>query len=104
MTREEYIQTFKNAFGYQDDYFPKDSCLKVVKELIDELRLQMPTDTAAREVEGDAVMLLVKYGDDNAVKIGTRLGNMLMKHNYDDKSLLSAMADAAKALMSVKKV
>jgi hypothetical protein len=103
MTRKEYVENFKNVLGYSEDYLPKHSCRKIAKDLIDEIRLQMPTDTMAREREGDAVMALVLYGNESAMKAGIRLGNMLMKHNYDDRSLLDAMTNAAKALLTIKK-
>ena len=95
MIHNEYIEKFKKHFGYRDNYFPKDSYEKVANWLDDELRLKMPTDTAAREVEGDAVMLLVASKDPEAIEVGKWLGNIMMGKGIDDYVLLSAMEDAA---------
>ena len=55
----KYVEDFKDYFGYEDDYIPKKSYSKEMDSLAAECALRMPTDTAAREIEGDAVMLLV---------------------------------------------
>ena len=58
----------------------------------------MPTDTAAMETEGDAVMLLVASKDAEAIEVGKWLGNIMMSERTDDYVLLSAMEDAAEKL------
>ena len=95
MIHNEYIENFKKHFGYSDNYFPKDSYEKIANWLDDELKLKMPTDTAAMEVEGDAVMLLVASDNPEAIKVGKWLGNIMMGKGIDDYVLLSAMEDAA---------
>lgn len=102
-TQEEYIKNFKNYFGYDPNYFPKRSFGKIADHLYDELKIKMPTDTAAREVEGDAVMLLVSSGDPDAEAAGKRLGNIMMRVHIDDDVLLSAMERAASKLEELEK-
>lgn len=85
------------------NYFPKDSYKTVAEWLDDELKLQMPTDTAAQEVEGDAVMLLVASGNPEAIEVGMKLGNLLISDDRNTTGdfaelLLDAMKDAADKL------
>lgn len=99
MTKYElYIKNFKNHFGYRANYFPNVSYREAAEALDDELKLKMPSDTAAIEREVDAVMLLVLSNDVEAQKVGMRLGNLMMKDNQDDYVLLCAMEDAANKL------
>ena len=60
----KFVRDFKNYFGYRDEYFPKHGIADVEMSIARECALRMPTDTAAREIEGDAVMLLVLSGDE----------------------------------------
>lgn len=99
-----YVDEFKKHFGYDPCYFPEDTFGKVAEWLRNELKIKMPTDTEAMEAEGDAVMLLVSSGDDEAAKIGKRLGNIMMKDNIDDDVLLSAMEVAAAKLEELEKL
>ena len=94
-----YIEEFKDYFGYMDDYEPDKDYSEVYDSLAREIALQMPTDTDAREIEGDAVMLLVKSGDEEGVSAGKALGDCMMhKTKHDEKTLLKKMRDAFLAL------
>ena len=47
-------------------------------------------------------MLLVLSGDEEAVKIGKKLGNCMMKNGkHDQETLLKLMSDAYKSLMHI---
>lgn len=99
MTRqEEYIKKFKEHFGYDEDFFPKESYLEAAHDLDDELKLKMPTDTLAREREGRAVILLVMSGDIEAEKVGKKLGDIMIDNPVDKTELLHAMEEAANKL------
>lgn len=81
---------------------PKKSYSKEMDSLAAECALRMPTDTAAREIEGDAVMLLVLSGEEDAVKAGKKLGDCMMKKGkHDEETLLKRMSDAYKALQDL---
>ena len=81
---------------------PKKSYGKEMDSLAAECALRMPTDTAAREIEGDAVMLLVLSGEEDAVKAGKKLGDCMMKKGkHDEETLLKRMSDAYKALQDL---
>ena len=99
----KFVLDFKEHQGYVDGYFPKRSIDDVEVSIARECALRQPTDTAAREIEGDAVMLLVLSGDEEAVKIGKKLGNCMMKKNgkHDRETLLKLMSDAYKSLMHI---
>ena len=98
----KFVRDFKNYFGYRDEYFPKHGIADVEMSIARECALRMPTDTAAREIEGDAVMLLVLSGDEESVKIGKKLGNCMMKNGkHDQETLLKLMSDAYKRLMHI---
>lgn len=99
---EQYVKDFKDFFGYKDDYMPEKSYHKKMDSLAAECALRMPTDTAAREIEGDAVMLLVLSGEEEAVKAGKKLGDCMMKKGkHDQETLLKRMSDAYKALQDL---
>lgn len=101
----QYVDAFKEKLGYKDDYLPNKSYSKEMYSLAAECALRMPTDTAAKEIEGDAVMLLVLSGEEAAVKVGKKLGDCMMKKGkHDNETLLKRMSDAYKALqeLSVK--
>ena len=98
MDAKKYIEDFKDYFGYRKDYFPNYSYRTVAGWLDDELKLKMPTDTAAREAEGDAVMLLVSSKDEDAIKAGLQLGDVMLKEISDNAILLPAIEVAAKHL------
>lgn len=99
----QYIDAFKEKLGYEDGYMPKKSYSKAMYSLAAECALRMPTDTAAREVEGDAVMLLVLSGEEDAVKAGKKLGDCMMeKGKHDEETLLKRMSDAYKALVELE--
>ena len=98
----KYVEEFKDYFGYVDGYMPKKSYGKEMDSLAAECALRMPTDTAAREIEGDAVMLLVLSGEEDAVKVGKKLGDCMMKKGkHDEETLLKRMSDAYKALQEL---
>lgn len=98
----QYVKDFKDFFGYKDDYMPKKSYSKEMDSLAAECALRMPTDTEAREIEGDAVMLLVLSGEEEAVKAGKKLGDCMMKKGkHDEETLLKRMSDAYKALQGL---
>ena len=61
---------------------PDKSYSKEMDSLAAECALRMPTDTAAREIEGDAVMLLVLSGEEDAVEAGKKLGDCMMKRLF----------------------
>lgn len=99
---EKYVREFKDYFGYQDEYMPTSTYGDKMDSLAAECALRMPTDTAAREIEGDAVMMLVLSGDDEAVKAGKKLGDCMMKKGkHDEETLLKRMSDAYKALQDL---
>ena len=94
-----YIDKFKDALGYKQDYMPRRSCRHLKQSLADECAMRMPYDTEAREIEGDAVMLLVLSGKEEAVKAGKKLGDFLIDHaknggEHDEEELLKLMSDA----------
>jgi hypothetical protein len=92
---QEYIKEFKDYFGYEDSYFPERDYSHSYDALAHELALQQPTDTEAREIEGDAVMLLVTSGSEDAVKAGKALGDCMMKKTkHDTETLMKKMRDA----------
>lgn len=98
----KFVRDFKNYFSYRDGYFPKRSIADVEMSIARECALRQPTDTAAREIEGDAVMLLVLSGDEESVKIGKELGNCMMKNGkHDQETLLKLMSDAYTRLMHI---
>ena len=95
----KYVEEFKDYFGYADGYKPSRDYSHAYNSLAREIALQLPTDTEAREIEGDAVMLLVKSGDEEAVKAGKALGDcMMQKTKHDQKTLLKKMRIAFLAL------
>ena len=99
----KFVIDFKKHLGYVDGYFPKHDIADVEMSIARECALRMPTDTAAREVEGDAVILLVLSGDEESVKIGKKLGNCMMKKSekHDQETLLKLMSDAYKRLTHI---
>ena len=99
---EKYVREFKDYFGYQDEYMPTATYEEKMDSIARECALRMPTDTEARETEGDAVMMLVLSGDDEAVKAGKKLGDCMMKKGkHDEETLLKRMSDAYKALQDL---
>jgi len=80
----KYVEEFKDYFGYVDGYKPSRDYSHAYNSLAREIALQLPTDTEAREIEGDAVMLLVKSGDEEAVKAGKALGDCMMQKTKHD--------------------
>ena len=81
---------------------PKCSYSKEMDRLAKECALRMPTDTAAREIEGDAVMLLVLSKEEDAVEAGKKLGDCMMdKGKHDEETLLKRMSDAYIALQDL---
>lgn len=95
----QYINKFKEKLGYRDGYMPTKSLEDVQMSIARECALRLPTDTEAREIQGDAVILLVLSGDDDAVKVGKQLGNELMKNAaHSDEKLILLMSDAYKAI------
>lgn len=95
----QYINAFKEKLGYRDGYMPTKSLEDVQMSIARECALRLPTDTEAREIQGDAVILLVLSGDDDAVKVGKQLGNEMMKNvAHSDEKLILLMSDAYKAM------
>ena len=98
----EYIAKFKKHFGYRDDYIPWSGYYADARDAIaNESAMRQPYDTAAREKEGDAVMLLVASGDPEGVEAGKKLGDCMMKNEDDEETLLERMSEAYKALSSL---
>ena len=96
----EYIAEFRKHFGYRDDYWPKKDYAKVRDGIADECAMRAPYDTAARDKEGDAVMLLVLSGDPEGVEAGKNLGDCMMKKGkHDQETLLKRMSEAYIALL-----
>ena len=92
---QAYVEEFKDYFGYKDEYSPIASYGDAADSLAHECALEMPTDTAAREIEGDAVMLLVLSGKEKAIEAGKALGDCMMKKTkHDEKTLLKRMKEA----------
>lgn len=99
----QYVDAFKEKLGYVDGYMPKKDIDDAADSLARECALRMPTDTMAREIEGDAVILLVLSGDEEAVKAGKKLGDCMMnKGKHDEETLLKLMSDAYKAMNSLE--
>ena len=91
----KYVKKFKDKLGYRDEYYPKHSVDEVEMWIARECALRQPYDTAARETEGDAVILLVMSKDEEAVKAGKKLGNFMMSDKHgDEEKLLKLMSDA----------
>lgn len=97
----EYIAKFKKHFAYRDDYTPRHGYAETRDAIADECALRQPYDTAARDKEGDAVMLLVASGDPEGVEAGKKLGDCLMKNEDDKETLLERMSEVYKALSSL---
>ena len=97
----EYVAEFRKHFGYRDDYWPKKDYAKARDAIADESAMRQPYDTAARDKEGDAVMLLVASGDPEGVEAGKKLGDCMMKNEDDEETLLERMSEAYKALLSL---
>lgn len=97
----EYVAEFRKHFGYRDDYWPKKDYAKVRDSIAGECAMRAPHDTAAREINGDAVMLLVMSGDPEGVEAGKNLGDCMMKNEDDKETLLERMSEAFKALSSL---
>ena len=94
-----YVEEFREYFGYRDDYEVKQDYSETYDQLARKIALQMPNDTATKEIEGDAVMLLVQSGDEEAIEAGKALGDCMMyKTKHDKKTLLSKMRKAFIAL------
>lgn len=92
---QAYVEEFKDYFGYRDEYSPTKSYGDAADSLAHECALEMPTDTAAEEIEGDAVMMLVLSGKEKAVEAGKALGDCMMKKTkHDQKTLLKRMKEA----------
>ena len=99
----KYINAFKEKLGYRDGYMPTKSLEDVQMSIARECALRLSTDTAAREIQGDAVILLVLSGDDEAVNVGKQLGNEMMKNEANaDEKLILLMSDAYKAMNSLE--
>jgi len=95
--KDEFLVEFKNNLGYRDEYFPTKSYSKCADSVAREYTLEMPTDTAAREIECDAVMLLIKSGLKDSIKVAHELGEIVMgnrKGGPRHKKLLKAMQKA----------
>lgn len=98
----EYIAKFKKHFGYRDDYIPWIGYAGARDAIANESAMRLPYDTAARETEGDAVMLLVASGDPEGVEAGKKLGDCMMKNaKHGEETLLRRMSEAFKALSSL---
>lgn len=95
---EEYVKYFKKHFGYEKDFFPTEGYREVANLLDNEIKLNLPIDTAAMEKEGKAVMLLVLSNDKEAVSVGMQLGNIMMQKPINVHELLLTMKDASRLL------
>lgn len=87
MTPDEYSQHLLNKLGADPKYVPKHTNRSIMDSLAHEYILEMPTDTAAREIEMDAVLLLMKSNDEKAIKIGKKLGDIIISSKGRDKLL-----------------
>lgn len=101
---QEYITEFKNKLGGKQDYFPTASFLKVSGWLETEWQLRMPFDTAARDKEYDAVLLLMLSGDEEAIDIGKRLGGIMLCHERDDEHRLALLGLIKEACIKLYKL
>lgn len=90
---DKYLNEFREELGYKDDYYPEGPLKDIMNSLASEVCLEMPTDTAARECEGDAVMWLIKSGRRDAIKAAHKLGDMIMA-NKGGKEIIKAMREA----------
>lgn len=94
-----YINKFKDKLGYRDDYMPTKSLEDVQMSIARECALRLPTDTEAREIQCDAVILLILSGDEDAINVGKQLGDELMKNDaHSNEKLILLMSDAYKAM------
>lgn len=87
MTPDEYSQHLLNKLGADPKYVPKHTNRSIMDSLAHEYILEMPTDTEAREIEMDAVLLLMKTNDEKSIKIGKKLGDMVITNKGGDKLL-----------------
>lgn len=101
MGAEEYAQHLLHHLGADPKYSPKKDYSAAADSIAREYIMEMPTDTAAREIEMDAVLLLVRSGDEDAIKAGKKLGDTMMSRKGGDKKLLKTMQEAYFALLDL---
>jgi len=99
---EAYIREFKDKMGYRDGYDPSITYEEICDRLAREYTLESPTDTEAREVEGDAVMMLLRGAKtDRDRKTAYELGDILMGEKnggHRNKDLLKKIREAFLAM------
>ena len=101
MGAEEYAQHLLHYLGADPKYSPKKDYSAISDSIAREYIMEMPMDTAAREIEMDAVLLLVRSKDEDAIKAGKKLGDAMMSRKGGDKKLLNTMQEAYFALLDL---
>lgn len=97
---DEFVIKFRKHMGYKDDYWPDNKSYHSVRSLIArEYALEQPFDTLAREVEGDAVMVLMRNGTKESIDAAKKLGNFMIKNNGGKKKLLDILQKTYIALL-----
>lgn len=98
----EYTKSFLEHFGYVPGYQPSRTYRECADAIASECAIRAPHDTAARDKEGDAVLLLVASGDAECEEAGRRLGDCMMANGkHDEETLMQRMSDAYKALIGL---
>lgn len=100
MSPDEYAKDLIHKMGADPNYTPRHTRQSMMDSLAREYILKMPTDTAAVEKEFDAALLLVKSGDDEAVKLGKKLGDAIV-HGSKRERLLDLMRKAYLAFLDM---
>lgn len=80
---DPFVVRIKEYFGCEDDYFPEDTYEEIERRLerevtLDTTNLGMSGDTMARDRQHDAVLLLVKTGDPECIRLAHEFGEFLM--------------------------
>ena len=97
--KDPFVKEVKDHFGCKDEYFPDDSYEKILERLQRETTFDVAKpgasgDTMAREIQIDAILLLVKVGTPESVKLAHEFGGCLMGRHKQD-AVVKYMARAA---------
>lgn len=87
MSPVEYSQYLLQKLGVDLKYIPKHDLKSIMDSLANEYIMKAPTDTVAREIEMDAALLLVKSDSEENIKLGKKLGDMIIDGKGGDKML-----------------
>ena len=96
---DPFVKEVKDHFGCKDDYFPGDTYEQMQRRLEGETTMDVAMkgaegDTMAREIQIDAILLLVKVGTPEAVELAHKFGKCLMGRAKGEE-VVKHMAEAA---------